>query len=166
MAKLSTSCKALAGALAEACPTQQLKSLTADGEGQICLQLADADEKRVVIHFVFFDPDEYPRSGVLVQVDEDKSKCSSAVVEKLGALSERFQDGAQLWAAIAKVLFSPLDLLQLYRGAPARSVSCLTTMHEAPSATFCKLVQAGARPCTLHAAAADMHGVAHVESPA
>jgi hypothetical protein len=103
MTKLSTSCKALASALAEACPTQQLKSLTADGEGQISLQLADADEKMVVVNFVFFDPDEYPRSGVLVQVDEEKSKCSSAVTEKLGALSERFVDGAQLWAAIAKV---------------------------------------------------------------
>jgi 3,4-dihydroxy-2-butanone 4-phosphate synthase len=103
MSKLSTSCKALAGALAEACATQQLKSLTADGDGQICLQMADADDKRVVVNFVFFDPDEYPRSGVLVQMDEDKSKCSSTVADKLGALSERFQDGAQLWAAIAKV---------------------------------------------------------------
>jgi hypothetical protein len=102
MSKLNTAIKGLAAALEDACPTQQLKSVTRSTE-QVVLSVADADDRKVVINLLFLDPDEYPRSGVLVQVDEEASKCSSKVAEKLGALSERFQVGAQLCAVISKV---------------------------------------------------------------
>lgn len=101
MSKLNTAVKGLAQALEDACPTQ-LKSVTPSGD-QVALVVADADDRKVVINLLFLDPDEYPRSGVLVQVDEEASKCSSKVAQKLGALSERFQDGAQLFAVISKV---------------------------------------------------------------
>jgi hypothetical protein len=103
MARLSAVVKGLSLALQDSCPTQQLKSLI-KSDGQVVLHAVDADDRKLVINLVFLDADEYPRSGVLVQVDEDEdSKCSSKVVEKLGALSERLQDGAQLFAVISKV---------------------------------------------------------------
>jgi hypothetical protein len=67
------------------------------------LHLTDADDRKIAVNLVFFDPDQYPRSGALVQVDDSESKCSSKTVEKVSALSERLQDGAQLFAVIAKV---------------------------------------------------------------
>lgn len=103
MSRLSAVVKGLSQALQDSCPTQQLKSLT-KSDGQVVLHAVDADDRKIVINLVFLDPDEYPRSGLLVQVDED-SKCSSKVVEKLGALSERLQDGAQLFAVISKVRY-------------------------------------------------------------
>lgn len=103
MTKFTPAVKGLQEVLQESCPTQQLKSLTQGSDGQLSLHLADSDDRKVVVNLVFLDPDEYPRSGVLVQVDEDSSKCSIKVVQKLGALSERLQDGAQLFAVISKV---------------------------------------------------------------
>lgn len=103
MSKLNEAVTQLSKCLAESCPTQQLKQLTSAGDGQVVLQLTDADDRKIMVNLVFFDPDEYPRSGALVQVDEGESKCSSNTVEKLSALSERLQDGAQLFAVIAKV---------------------------------------------------------------
>lgn len=102
MYKLNTAIKGLAQVLEDACPTQQLKSVTR-ARDQVALAVADADDRKVLINLLFLDPDEYPRSGVLVQVDEEASNCSSKVAQKLGALSERFQDGAQLFAVISKV---------------------------------------------------------------
>lgn len=105
MSKLGAAVRELATRLSDACPTQQLKQLTVE-DGQVVLHLTDADDNKIVVNAVFLDPDEYPRSGALVQVDEGSSKCSSRTVEKLSALSERLQDGAQLCAVIARVSHS------------------------------------------------------------
>jgi hypothetical protein len=99
MSKLAKAVKGLAGVLAEACPSQAAASLSAGSdEGQVVLKLGGA-----VLTLVFFEPGDYPRSGVLLQVDEGSGRCSATQADKLGGLSERFQDEAQLSAIISRV---------------------------------------------------------------
>lgn len=87
--------------------SHQLKSVELAGEGQVALKLvADGDTaKTTTINIIFIDPDEYPRCGALVQLDEDASgsSSSSGLAERVSAVSERFQDGAQLCAVLTKV---------------------------------------------------------------
>ena len=112
---LRVAVKEISACLAEACPTQQLKSLSSEGDGQVVLQLTDASDKKVTVNIVFLDPEEYPRSGALVQL-EDNGSSSGKLADRLGAASERFQDGAQLCAVLTKV------------GHQLRLDSCLTLM--------------------------------------
>jgi hypothetical protein len=140
MVKLNEAVKRLAKCLVESCPTQQLKQLTSTEDGQVQLQLTDADDRKIVVNLVFLDPDEYPRSGALVQVDEGDSKCTSSMVEKLSALSERLQDGAQLFAVIAKVssnqCFSLSHIPTIGSARPPCKARCMTCT---PRSSTCML---------------------------
>jgi len=103
MSKLRSAVKELASALSGACPTQQLKGLTSsEEEGQVVLHAVDADDNKIVINVLFLDPDQYPRSGALLELSEGSSKGDRLAVA-LSAMSERFQDAAQLCAIISKV---------------------------------------------------------------
>lgn len=103
MSKLRVAISRLGEAVNRACPTRQLQSLSNDGEGQVIVQLLDAEGNKVVVNACFLDPDDYPRSSIILQVDEDRSKCPDRLVEKVASLSERFQDGAQLCTVLSKV---------------------------------------------------------------
>lgn len=136
MSKLAAAVKALSASLAEACPTAQVQSLTSDSSGTVTIKAQDAEERQVVINLCFLDPDEYPRSGLLVQVDEDASKVPSSVVSRLAATSERFQDGANLGAVLVKVrTLCMLRWAETQRAAAVERPSMRSCVHAARIST-------------------------------
>jgi hypothetical protein len=110
MSKLTKAIKLLGAALGcsgddgdTAPPRVSLRPGVEEGQVLLTLRPSSADNQ-VTLQLLFFEPSEYPRSGVLVQVDEGASSgCPPGAADKLAGLSERFQDGGQLSAIIAKV---------------------------------------------------------------